>query len=148
MALANYTTTVAAEDSLAEIEKMLAQFGASSISKQYEGGKAVGIEFIVKLDGYPLEFRLPINPSAAQKVMAHQKVRAHQRTAAHAERVSWRILRDWVRAQLAMVELRQAELAQVFMPYAMLAGESAYQGFRIERTKQLTAGGEDGAAQK
>jgi len=32
----------------------------------------------------------------------------------HADKVAWRIMRDWIRVQLAMVEMKQADMAQVF----------------------------------
>ena len=141
--LANYTTTVSVEETVGEVQKLLASSGANSVSMHYEGGKPVGIDFAVKLDGYPLQFRLPVNAVAVQKVLTAAKLRQHQRTPAHAERVAWRILRDWVRVQLSLVELKQAELAQVFLPYVLSDnGETLYQGFRIGRSRQLTSGGQ------
>jgi len=34
-----------------------------------------------------------------------------------AERTAWKIVADWVDAQLAMVELAQVEILQVMLPY-------------------------------
>lgn len=140
MPLANYTTKIEAAETIAEIQKMLASFGANSISLHYENGKASAIDFVLKLDGYPLRFLLPQSTAAAHKVLSGQRVKAYHRTVTHAESVSWRILRDWVRAQLAMVELKQAEIAQVFMPYAMVADQPVYKTFREQRMKQLGSG--------
>lgn len=140
MPLANYTTKVPVEQSIAEIQEMLVAAGAESISMHYDGGKITAIDFAVTIDKFPLGFRLPQNAAAAQKILVRQKAHARLKTLAHAEAVSWRILRDWVRAQLAMVELAQAEFAQVFMPYAMIAGESVYRQFREQRIKQLGDG--------
>lgn len=138
--LANYTTTVNVPDTITEIERLLMNFGANQISKQYENGQPMGIEFSVKLDGHPLLFRLPINTTAAHKVLNSYKLRANLKTQAHAQKVSWRILRDWIRVQLAMVELKQAEMAQVFMPYAVIGNQTAYHAFRAGRVKELGAG--------
>jgi len=34
-----------------------------------------------------------------------------------AERTAWKIVADWVDAQMAMIELSQVELMEVFLPY-------------------------------
>ena len=138
--LANYTTTVSVSETIAEIELLLSQFGAHQISKQYEGGKPVGIDFIVKLDGFPLQFRLPIDVGATHRTLNKYRLKAAWKKLEHAEKVSWRIMRDWIRVQLSMVEMKQAEIAQVFMPYAMMGGQTAYQAFRVGRQKELGAG--------
>lgn len=36
-----------------------------------------------------------------------------------AQRVAWRIVKDWVEAQMAIVEAQLADLAEVFLPYAI-----------------------------
>lgn len=138
--LANYTTTVAVSETIAEIESLLSKFGANEISKQYDAGNPVGINFVVKLDGFPLQFRLPIDVKACRKVLNSYKMRPSLKSPAHAERVSWRIMRDWIRVQLSMVEMKQAEMAQVFMPYAIAGGQTAYQMFRVNRSKELGSG--------
>jgi hypothetical protein len=38
----------------------------------------------------------------------------------HARKVAWRIIKDWVAAQLALIEAEQATLAQVFLPYCVM----------------------------
>lgn len=138
--IANYTTAVNVSDTLTEIESLLSTFGANEISKQYEGGRPFEIVFVVKLDGYPLQFQLPINVSAVGKVLNQYKLKAAWKKPEHAERVAWRIMRDWIRVQLSMVEMKQADLAQVFMPYAISGGQAAYQAFRVNRSKELGSG--------
>ena len=32
--------------------------------------------------------------------------------------MAWRIIKDWIEAQLAIVEAEQAEMVEVFLPYA------------------------------
>ncbi len=34
-----------------------------------------------------------------------------------AARVGWRILKDWVRAQMAILETEMVEIEQIFLPY-------------------------------
>lgn len=40
-------------------------------------------------------------------------------TEAQALRVGWRIVKDWVQAQMAIVESELAKMVQVFLPYAV-----------------------------
>jgi hypothetical protein len=57
-----------------------------------------------------------------------------------AEWVSWRILKDWVEAQMALVESGQAEAAQVFMPYATRQdGQTMWQAY-LCANEQLALG--------
>ena len=48
-----------------------------------------------------------------------------------ARRVAWRIVRDWVEAQMAIVELEMAKVDQVFLPYARTPnGQTLYEHVR------------------
>lgn len=62
------------------------------------------------------------------------------KTKLQARRVAWRIIKDWLEAQLALYQPGQAEMAEVFLPYAIAAdGRSAYQIFKESHVKQLNA---------
>ena len=53
-----------------------------------------------------------------------------------AVKVSWRIIKDWIEAQMALVEAELAELAEVFLPYAITKdGNTLYS--QIDTTKLL-----------
>jgi hypothetical protein len=48
-----------------------------------------------------------------------------------ARRVAWRIIKDWIAGQLALVEAGQAEVSEVFLPYVVSAqGETLFELFR------------------
>lgn len=47
------------------------------------------------------------------------------------ERVAWRIVKDWVEAQMALIESGLAELPEVFLPYAVKPdGRTVYDEFK------------------
>jgi hypothetical protein len=49
-------------------------------------------------------------------------------TEAQAKRVAWRIVKDWVAAQMAIVDAQLADVAEVFLPYAITrTGLTVYQ---------------------
>jgi hypothetical protein len=119
--IANYTTTVPAAKSIGEIQKMLVAHGARQILLDYDQAEPVGMAFIVATRFGDVPFRLPANIDRVQAVLNKQRVRS-QVSLEQATRVAWRILKDWVRAQMAILETEMVSIDQVFLPY-MQAGE-------------------------
>ena len=78
---------------------------------------------------------------ASQRVQkAAGKTRTSISTAyEHAERVAWRIVRDWLDAQLALIETQQATADQVLLPYRVLEGGRTVYEAVIEQQGQLPA---------
>ena len=61
-------------------------------------------------------------------------------TREQAERVAWRILKDWVEAQMALIDIEMARFEEVFLPYIQTNnGQTVYA--RLEE-KQFLLGGE------
>jgi len=122
MALKNYTSQVAASRSIMWIEDKLARHGARQILKDYTPqGRVCSIAFIIESKGAELPFKLPARIEACEKVLRSKvkrpNVRTYKRIAEQAERTAWKILADWVDAQMAMIELAQVDLLEVFLPY-------------------------------
>ena len=140
MAILNYTTQVDANKTVGEIRAILARKGANQISIDYDEGLPAGLNFQIIFHGQPVFFRLPCNVEGVFDSLCTAKVPAAKRTKQQARRVAWRIIKDWTEAQLAIVESRQAEMAEVFLPYALdNQGNTFFQGF-AETRKMLTAG--------
>jgi hypothetical protein len=122
--LKNYTSTVPADRSISYIEKTLAQHGASMIVKMYgDDGEVTAIAFEIECQGKKLAFRLPSQIEACARTLeANLPRRARpetvRRVAEQAARTAWKILADWVDAQMAMIDLAQVEMLEVFLPYA------------------------------
>jgi hypothetical protein len=120
MALKNYTTKVPANRSVQEIQDMLQKHGATGMLIEYEPGtgRISGIAFQMTLGEQKIAFKLPLQWREAQLVMQEQgNSRAHDDD--YCYRVAWRILRDWVSVQMALVEINMAQMQQIFLPYAM-----------------------------
>uniref|UniRef100_A0A6M3JEV1 Uncharacterized protein n=3 Tax=viral metagenome TaxID=1070528 RepID=A0A6M3JEV1_9ZZZZ len=122
MALKNYTSQVSASRSISLIEDKLAHHGARQILKEYTAdGRVACIAFIMHINGIELPFHLPARIEACEKVLK-AKVRrpnkaTYKRIHDQAERTAWKILADWVDAQMAMIELAQVDVLEVFLPY-------------------------------
>ncbi len=122
MALKNYTSQVSASRSISWIEDKLARHGARQILKEYTAdGRVASIAFIMHIEGAELPFHLPARITACEKVLKGKVRRPRPSTYKHiaeqSERTAWKILADWVDAQMAMVELAQVDVLEVFLPY-------------------------------
>ena len=149
MPLANYTTEVTAIKSVGEIQGLLTGHGARSILIDYKDGEPIALAFIIPTKHGDLPFRLPANIEKVQVVL--KKMRSRNRWNPNADRldreralkVAWRILRDWVRAQLAIIETEMVTIDQVFLPYMTHRGKTVYEIF-VEGHLQLPQGNDDG----
>lgn len=137
MPIKNYTTKVPAVQSVAEIVGALAAHGAVKIQQDYEAGRPISIAFMIETPAGPRGFRLPCSTDRVAAVLAQQKVRVDD---AQAERIAWRILRDWVMAQMAILETEMVAMDQIMLPYMLDdQGRTAYE---LYRGRQLLIGGE------
>lgn len=120
MAILNYTTSIDCTKSIAEIQKCLVKHGAHKITTDYEHGLPSSVTFCLTLNGTMQGFILPANYSGVLKAMKNdKKVPNSKCTNEQAQRVAWRIVKDWVEAQMAIVEAQLADMAEVFLPYAI-----------------------------
>ena len=132
MPIANYSTTVNPCKSIAEIEQILARNGVRAISKDYdEMGNPCGLSFMIFAHGEAVNFRLPANIEGVLHVLQYGGgIPRRFQTQEQAQRVAWRILKDWIRAQMAIIEAGLSSTLEVFMPYAIMeSGETLFQAF-------------------
>ena len=59
-------------------------------------------------------------------------------TPEHAERVAWRIVKDWLEAQLAIIRTEMVTLDQVMLPY--MVGDEGHTVYELYRDRQLALG--------
>lgn len=146
MPILNYTTSIEAIKTAGEIQGILAMKGARQISIDYDTagtGLPVSISFMILVFEQPVSFRLPCNVNGVYESMCKygSKVPPRLQTREQAQRVAWRIIKDWVEAQMALVEARQAQMAEVFLPYAVdNSGQTFYAAFAESKQKLLTTG--------
>lgn len=123
MPLLNYTTKIDADKTAGEISKILRGIGASSILTDYDptGEFISALSFKVNLAGQEISFKLPCDWQPTLAVLQNDlKVPQRLCTQEQAVKVSWRIIKDWVEAQAALIETKMVSTVQVFLPYAMV----------------------------
>lgn len=115
MAIKNYTSTVDVYTSLGEIQGALAGHGARQIMVEYdEKGRPTGVAFAIDTPAGRRGFLLPANIDGVLFVFRQQKVKGDRE---QAERTGWRNIRDWVLAQMAIIEAGMVSIEEVFLPY-------------------------------
>lgn len=111
MAILNYTTTVDSLKTVSEIEYILVKHNAKSIMKNYDGESIMGLSFLIDTGNI-------------------------KATREQAERVAWRILKDWVEAQMALLDIQMVRFEEIFLPYIETGnGQTIYE--RLEEKQFL-----------
>lgn len=139
MPILNYTSKIDYNKTVSDIQAVLSSKGASRVMTDYENGFPSAVSFQIKYNGSFLSFRLPANYRGVWKVLKTQRgVAKSYQTEEHAKKVCWRIIKDWVEAQMAIIESEQADLATVFLPYAIMQnGETVHKNILSEKGKDL-----------
>ncbi len=132
----NYTTAIPAHQSVAECQSILAAAGAASVAVHYHSGQPSGLSFQLKTPHGPRNFTLPVDVAAMQAVLARaRKDGAFESLHAsyaklqgyvsreHAGRVAWRVAKDWLEANLALIAAQMATIDQVMLPYLHVDGD-------------------------
>lgn len=134
MALLNYTTSIDAWQTVSEIQQLLARAGATHFSIRNEGSSPMGICFTIDFNGRPLNYSLPCKVEAIKKHLQTDPVAKARITKqgkgkdihGHSLNVGWRIVKDWIEAQTALIQVEMTTIAEVFMPFLIIndAGET------------------------
>ena len=133
MPILNYTTKVDVYTTLGQIQGILVKHGARKIMQDYDdAGHIVALSFLIDTPTGLRGIRLPANTEAVQRVLAKQKVKCDRD---QAERVAWRIVKDWVEAQMAILESEMVQLDQIFLPY--MVNDNGQTVFEVYRANQL-----------
>jgi hypothetical protein len=140
MAILNYTTKIDAWKTVGEIQQIIARHGATHVNIKNEGSMPVAMVFTIDYQGTPLNFSLPCNYAGVLNSLSrNKKIPGTFKNEEQALRVGWRIVKDWVEAQLAMVEAEVAAIQEVFMPYLIIpsTGVTLYKSFEKKGLKLL-----------
>jgi len=123
----NFSTTIAVEKTIAEIEKMLSKYGATKIMKEYDiDGNPVILVFQIITEQGEVPIKLPVNTDKIRDVF---KVQVSNKklpnkfwndpsfSKEQASRVGWRIIKDWLDAQLTLLNIEMVKVSEIFLPY-------------------------------
>lgn len=139
----NYSTTLSADQTLAQVQRLLARFGVRRQQVTYdEDATPSGLTFEIPTGFGVRAVILPVRIDGVAAALRNDKrTTAAQRSRKHAVRVAWRVAFDWLSAQLALVEAGMFTLDEVFLSQ-LLADEHDRTVYEVYAAKQreLTAG--------
>ena len=148
MRIKNYTTEINVLKTIGEIEKMLIEYGAHGIHKYYDEERnpsALIFEMTTK-KGLTIPFKLPVSVEKwvqmINRFVSKGKLpRRFKDSKEKALKVGWRVVKDWVDAQLTIVESEAVEIEQVLLPYAydQRNDKTVYERFKENPTLFLPA---------
>lgn len=149
MAILNYTTSIAATKTVGEMQTALAQAGASRIAVDYDDGSPHALSFMLVTPHGPRHFTLPVNVDAMHRLLVAEDKAGRIRSGAkatrssreQAERVAWRVMKDWLLAQLALVATDMVGMDQVMLPYLQIdgSGRTLYQNYKEREALAIEA---------
>lgn len=133
MPLLDYTTSVPVSRTVSQIQAKLVEHGARAVMMEYDDrGKIKALAFKVNMPNGELPIRLPIDTAATLKVLERQynnrEIPGRYANEDHAYRVAWRIIKDWVEAQMSLLETEMVRMEEIFLPYVITrSGQTIYQ---------------------
>lgn len=141
MALLNYTTDVPVSRTLGHVQGLLVKAGAHRIAIDYADGEPSGVAFEVETPHGMRSYLLPVRSAAVLAVLQADGVKASYQTPQHAHRVAWRITKDWLEVQLAMLQADMVSLDQLMLPYLQVSlGRTLYDAWAEDQQLALGAG--------
>lgn len=125
MALKNHTSE--GRGTFDKIQKILATHGANKVMYDYASdGTLEALSFGLLIDGKQMGFRLPAMVENVVQIMYggndrwgnKKEITEKQREQAY--RTAWANIRDWIDAQMALIDTKQAKMQHVFLPYLVM----------------------------
>ena len=145
MALKNYSTRIPAERTVAEITSKLVSKGATHVITQYDSKREpCGLQWVINNNQGPCRYMLPVNSEGVYNVLTDMGILKSKNDARlkQSQRVAWRILKDWLEAQFAIMETQMVTMEQVFLPYMMISKDATtYDAFVSGRFQQVLTNG-------
>ena len=158
MFLKNYTSNVPVSQTIDRIEQVLIRCGVSGITKEYIGvnGEIWAVQFQIEAPSGKITIRLPADKGKALDALwldyvageklnekgdalhwNNRKKKKRADFADQAARTAWKIVQDWIEVQMSMIQMKQADTLQVFLPYVFDGKRTYYQALQESNFRGL-----------
>lgn len=120
----NYTTRIDPEQTIGEIQKILSRYNVAAMMTEYDGPQVSAVSFKLNINGKNLSFKLPCNWRKVAEILKKDprrlRLKRGETIEIQATRIAWRVMKDWINAQMALVEIEMVTIPQVFLPWAIM----------------------------
>lgn len=127
----NYTTTIAPSKTAGECVDLLVKHGATHVTQMFENRQPTGLAFVVVTKWGPRQFVIMVNTGGIHEVLKQawrdSKIPGSRATREQAERTGWRVTKDWLESQLALIAAGAAEMEQIMLPWMSEDGRTLYE---------------------
>jgi hypothetical protein len=152
----NYTTTIPGAQTVGECQAILAAAGAASVAVHYRDGQPAGLSFQLVTPHGQRNFTLPVNvdgvhavlrkaakPGGSLQALHTSRTKLDFYTSrTHAMNVAWRVVKDWLEANLALIAAEMATIDEVMLPYLHVGDDKTlWQAYREREQAALLPGG-------
>lgn len=137
-ALKNYSTEIPARKSFLEMQEMLYKHGVKAVLTEFDDQREpVALSFSIHAAHGQMSYRLAANVTGVLAVLRDQArqglLQPRFTKPEHAEQVAWRVMKDWLASNLALIEIGMARMEEVLLPYLILdSGETLYRRLEAE----------------
>lgn len=147
----NYSTAIPVSRTIGECQEILGTAGATAVATLYENREPAGLSFRIATPRGLRDFTLPVNVDGVHRLLTEAYRQGKLRNSGgrppasfterkHAAAVAWRVVKDWIEAQVALIDAEMVTLDQVMLPYLQVGdGQTLYQAF-VSGRGELTAG--------
>lgn len=111
----NYTSNSA--NTFNKIQKILTSHKAKQMFFEYDdNGKVKSLGFALDINGRLVGFKLPARVQAVKQIFENEGYRYKED---QPYKTAWANIKDWLDAQMALIDTNQVKLEEVFLPYAV-----------------------------
>ena len=116
MPLKNYRTRLTT-DPFSVIQKTLATHKAKQITQEFgDDGRVHALTFSLEINGRPQTFRLPARMENVERLLYGERdLTETQKEQAY--KTAWANIRDWISAQMALLDTGMVKPEEIFLPY-------------------------------
>lgn len=137
------TTIIPVGQTVAQIQRVLGEYGACAVMTEYKDKEVTAVCFKVIFLDRDIPFRLPCRWECIYKILRERikksKSGTEQKIIDQAKMVAWRQILRWVEAQMALVETDMVKVHEVFLPYIQVGinGETLSEKLEGSKFKML-----------
>ena len=125
-----------------DIQKTLREHQARSVTLEYDGDKRIeAISFVLAIGTQSFSFKLPARYKNVESIFERKRGRRlNDAEKDQAYKTAWANIRDWLAAQMALIETEMVDVGEIFLPYLLNnQGETYYEQFLYTPHNDLMA---------